>query len=96
MRAAEKGKIFAIGDIHGCYARLCDLLDRLPYAAGRDRLVFLGDYINRGEESARVLDLLCRLRQQDPGMVALFGNHEYLLLEYQRSGDPTLLPYLRT
>lgn len=91
----KQGKIFAIGDIHGCYGKLTELLNRLPYRAGRDRLVFLGDYLNRGGESAKVLDLLCDLQANDPGVVALIGNHEYLLLEYQRSGDTALLPYLR-
>jgi len=89
------GKIFAIGDIHGCAARLRDLLYRLPYEPGRDRLVFLGDYINRGPDTAGVLDLLCGLKERDPDLIALLGNHEYLLLEYHRSGDPALLPYLR-
>ncbi len=89
------GKIYAIGDIHGCYDRLKELLDRIPYEPGRDRLVFLGDYIDRGADSARVLDLLCRLREEAHDMVALMGNHEYMLLEYARAKDPSLLPFLR-
>jgi serine/threonine protein phosphatase 1 len=89
------GKIFAIGDIHGCYEKLRDLLARLPYQPGRDRLVFLGDYINRGPDTAKVLGLLSDLQERDPSLVALLGNHEYLLLEYHRTGDPALLPYLR-
>lgn len=95
MMADQDGKIFAIGDIHGCAAKLRDLLTRLPYEPGRDRLVFLGDYINRGPDSAGVLDLLCELKERTPDLVALLGNHEYLLLEYHRGGDPALLPYLR-
>jgi serine/threonine protein phosphatase 1 len=91
----ENGKIFAIGDIHGVYSKLRDLLARLPYKPGRDRLVFLGDYLDRGPDSAKVLDLLCELKSYDPDIIALLGNHEYLLLEYYRSGDPILLPYLR-
>lgn len=93
--ASEYGKIFAIGDIHGSYNKLHGLLDRLPYTPGRDRLVFLGDYLDRGPDSAKVLDLLCELKERDAGLVTLLGNHEYLLLEYYRSGDPILLPYLR-
>ncbi|NTV13984.1 MAG: serine/threonine protein phosphatase [Desulfobulbaceae bacterium] len=92
---STKQKIFAIGDIHGSFAKLRDLLDRLPYEAGRDRLVFLGDYIDRGPDSAKVLDLLCSWQERDPSIITLLGNHEYLLLEYHRTGDPTLLPYLR-
>ena len=87
--------IFAIGDIHGCYEKLRELMDRLPYEPGKDRLVFLGDYIDRGSDSARVLDYLCQLREDNPNMICLLGNHEYLLLEYSRNHDPVLLPYLR-
>ncbi|MBI5556908.1 MAG: metallophosphoesterase [Deltaproteobacteria bacterium] len=94
MTAADS-KIFAIGDIHGCFSKLRDLLARLPYTAGRDRLVFLGDYLNRGPDSAKVLELLCARKKTDPGLTTLMGNHEYLLLEYHRTGDEALLPYLR-
>ena len=89
------GKIFAIGDIHGCADKLRELIRRLPYEPGRDRLVLLGDYIDRGPDSAGVLELLCALKERDPKLIALSGNHEYLLLEYHRTGDPALLPYLR-
>jgi serine/threonine protein phosphatase 1 len=88
-------RIFAVGDIHGAYERLVRLLARLPYRAGRDTLVFLGDYMDRGGESRQVIELLCRL--QDEGrVVALLGNHEHLLLEYHRTGDAKLLSFLRS
>lgn len=95
MKDHTKEKIFAIGDIHGCLAKLRDLLARLPYQTGRDRLVFLGDYLNRGPDTAKVLDLLCEMQERDPSIITLLGNHEYLLLEHHRTGDPALLPYLR-
>ena len=43
-------RIFAIGDIHGCYDKLRALLDQLPIDWSRDRLVFIGDYIDRGPD----------------------------------------------
>jgi serine/threonine protein phosphatase 1 len=58
-------------------------------------LVLLGDYLDRGPETRKVLDQLCGLREQGVQLVPLIGNHEYLLLEYHRSGDQALLPYLR-
>ncbi len=88
-------RIFAVGDIHGCDQKLQKLMERLPYRPEHDRLVFIGDYIDRGPESAKVLDYLCRLKKENPRMIALLGNHEYLLLEYHRSNDPALIPYLR-
>ena len=89
------GKIFAIGDIHGCAAKLELLLGRLPFDREHDTLVFLGDYLDRGPDVKGVLDQLCQLRADGVRIVPLMGNHEYLLLEYHRSGDQALLPYLR-
>lgn len=88
-------RIFAIGDIHGCDEKLYRLLDRLPYTPGKDRLVFLGDYINRGTGAARVLERIIELKKNDSRTITLLGNHEYILREYLHSRDPQLLPYLR-
>lgn len=90
-----KGRIFAIGDIHGCAAKLELLLNRLPFDREYDTLVFLGDYLDRGPDAKKVLDQLCQLRADGVRVVPLKGNHEYLLLEYHRSADQALLPYLR-
>lgn len=96
MTTASYRKIFAIGDIHGCRDKLARLLEQLPYERERDLLVFLGDYINRGPESREVISLLCALKKSGSRMVTLMGNHEYLLLEYQKNGDPALIPLLRS
>ena len=88
-------KIFAICDIHGCADKLRLLLERLPFDAGRDTLVCLGDYLDRGPDVEGVFDQLCRLRAEGVQLKALMGNHESLLLEYHRSQDAALLPYLR-
>lgn len=75
------GRLIAIGDIHGCHVEFADLLSRL--APGRDdRIVLLGDLINRGPDSRKVIDLARECRA-----VALLGNHELRLLRYRRSGD---------
>jgi serine/threonine protein phosphatase 1 len=87
--------IFAVGDIHGCHEKLERLLDRLPVKRPRDTLVFLGDYLDRGREARKVLDVLCGMRQKGFKVIALMGNHEYLLLEYHKTADPGLLPLLR-
>ena len=44
------GKIFAIGDIHGCYDQLVALIKKIPIDFKRDTLVFMGDYIDRGPQ----------------------------------------------
>lgn len=95
VRDKVQGKIFAIGDIHGCAAKLETLLNRLPLDREHDTLVFLGDYLDRGPNPKGVLDQLCQLRADGVRLISLMGNHEYLLLEYHRSADQALLPYLR-
>ncbi len=89
-------KLFAIGDIHGCFNNLMELIENLPFDRQRDTLVFLGDYINRGPQSREVIDYLLNLRSQCARTVFLMGNHEHLLLNYADSGDVGMLHLLRS
>jgi len=91
----QQGRIFAVGDIHGCYRTLIELIDRLPLDRQRDVLVFLGDYINRGPQSREVIDYLLDLRASCARTVFLMGNHEHLLLRYAETADLTMLQHLR-
>lgn len=75
-------KIWAIGDIHGCYNKLIDLLKQLKVDFKKDRLIFIGDYIDRGDQSKAVVNLLVELKKKAPSTVFLLGNHEHMLLEY--------------
>jgi serine/threonine protein phosphatase 1 len=75
---------YAVGDIHGSLAKLRALITRCTeHADGRPaRFVFLGDYIDRGPDSAGVIDYLITLQGRLPGgVVALRGNHEAIALE---------------
>ncbi|PSQ78102.1 MAG: serine/threonine protein phosphatase [Bacteroidetes bacterium QH_8_67_23] len=72
--------LIAIGDVHGCPDSLDALLDRLAPASD-DHLVFIGDYIDRGPDSKRVIDRLLALREEQP-CTFLRGNHEALMLDY--------------
>jgi predicted phosphodiesterase len=80
-----KGRVIAIGDIHGCAREFEALLERLR-PAREDRIVLLGDLVNRGPDSGRVL-ALARVHAHR----ALLGNHELRLLNYRKTGDPTHL-----
>jgi len=74
---------FAIGDIHGSLSKLRDLVARcVQYAGGRDStLVFLGDYLDRGPDSAGVIRYVTGLQSQPRGkVIALRGNHESIAL----------------
>ena len=75
--------IYAIGDIHGSLHKLRNLIVRCEeHADGQPMtFVFLGDYIDRGRDSAAVLDLLIE-RAKAHRMVCLKGNHEIYLSEF--------------
>ena len=76
----------AIGDIHGHYEALADLLNRLQGAVtGDDTLVFLGDYIDRGARSRECIDAILALQASSPArVVCLRGNHEDWMLRSLR------------
>ena len=75
------GRLIAVGDIHGCHAEFAEMLDVLQLKDG-DRLVLLGDLVNRGPDSAKVIDLA-----RAAGSISLLGNHELRLLRFRKTGD---------
>lgn len=79
------GRTFAIGDIHGCDAALDALLWKIEPSAN-DRLITMGDYIDRGPNSKAVIDRLLRL-QNECELVPLIGNHEIMLLTARELPD---------
>ena len=75
--------IYAIGDVHGRSDLLSVLLSEIEtHAAGRpSQIVFLGDYIDRGPDSAGVIRMVRDLAAARPSLVhCLMGNHEQMLL----------------
>ncbi|MEM9100071.1 MAG: metallophosphoesterase [Pseudomonadota bacterium] len=84
---APDRRIYAIGDVHGRLDLLRDLMEEIlrdaqPYEGVAD-VVFLGDHIDRGEDSRAVLDFLLEIRQwPEINPVFLMGNHERMLLDF--------------
>ena len=72
--------LYAIGDIHGRLDKLDALLAMLPLQPG-DRLVFLGDYVDRGPDSRGVVERLLEVADGYP-CAFLLGNHESMFLDY--------------
>lgn len=72
--------LYAFGDIHGELEKLDELLDSIQIERS-DRLVFLGDYIDRGPDSVGVIERLISLRDQYD-CVFLLGNHESMFLDF--------------
>ncbi len=81
--------IYAIGDIHGRCDLLLQLLDLIDADAAtvpdgiRKRIVFLGDYIDRGDQSRAVIDVLTSDRLDAYDTVFLAGNHEDALFRFR-------------
>jgi len=75
-------RTYVIGDIHGCANELARLIDKLPLDP-LDRVIFLGDYIDRGPDSKAVVSYLIDLQQNCRSeLVFLKGNHEDMFLSY--------------
>jgi len=83
-------KIFAIGDIHGCLDKLEELIGKIPADPRKDRLVFLGDYIDRGTQSREVVDYVITLKHTYKNIIYLMGNHELMFLNYLEGIDEEL------
>ena len=99
-------RTIAIGDIHGCATALDRLLVEIQ-PTQKDTVVGIGDYVDRGMESARTLDVLIDLVSKTK-FVPLIGNHELMMYHglygeksdleywYQHGGNATVASYGRT
>ncbi|MET1755175.1 metallophosphoesterase family protein [Novosphingobium sp. RD2P27] len=89
-------RIYAVGDIHGCYGQLQDLLGRIEThvqalpSARATHIILLGDLIDRGPDSAKVIGSLYRLQQETKKVIVLMGNHEELMLR-ALDGEPGMM-----
>lgn len=94
-------RIYAIGDIHGRYDLLTQLLhrievhkDSLPPAAST-YLIFLGDYVDRGPDSCRVVAILRKLSELHRNVICLAGNHDDMMVRVMRNNHIALRAWLR-
>jgi serine/threonine protein phosphatase 1 len=81
----KNNKIWCISDIHGCYDEMMALYKQLLKNGAnpeKDIFIFLGDYIDRGPDSKKVVGQLVKWHKKYPHWVFLFGNHEDLFLDW--------------
>lgn len=84
--------VFAISDIHGHYEQLMDILSQnniYDHLKNGSKLVFLGDYIDRGPQSFQVLSYLYELQKEwgTEKIIVLKGNHEGWFLDFLFEGE---------
>ena len=73
--------LFVIPDIHGNYDCLRSICKRILPLRKQDKLIFLGDYIDRGPQSNKVIEYIIDLKEQfGDSVITLLGNHEWLML----------------
>ncbi len=105
-------RVYAIGDVHGCADRLAALHARIRgdlegWPVAHAVLLHLGDYVDRGPDSARVVDLIAAPEVPGVEVINIFGNHEQMMLDalhsrataeqvafwLENGGGPTLESY---
>ncbi|HEY9784338.1 MAG TPA: metallophosphoesterase [Candidatus Obscuribacterales bacterium] len=88
-----------IGDVHGCIDELNELLEKLGYIDGRHpdgrKLVFVGDLVDRGPDSAEVLSKVMALAARDLAVV-VSGNHDNKLMRYLKGNKVRVSPRLQS
>jgi serine/threonine protein phosphatase 1 len=92
LRLDPRATVYAVGDVHGCLTLLRDL-EAAIMADARDRpgpktIVMLGDYVDKGPESAQVLDHLCGRPPRGFQRLCLGGNHEMAMLDFLEGREP--------
>ena len=75
------GRDFILGDMHGCYDLFEAELEKVSFDPACDRVISVGDLIDRGPNSLACLRLL-----KEPWFHAVRGNHEIMLLDYSYPG----------
>ena len=67
---------YVIGDIHGCFDQFVDLLNKINYKKNEDKIILVGDLVNRGPDSLSVLNYC----MADSNIITVLGNHDLYLL----------------
>ena len=79
------GRIIAIGDVHGCAEEFAELLQAIDPQKD-DRIIQLGDLVNRGPDSRGVIELAREYKVE-----AILGNHELRILRALKKQTPSML-----
>jgi serine/threonine protein phosphatase 1 len=78
-----RGRDFFVGDVHGCFDRLAQALERVRFDPSQDRLISVGDLLDRGPYSEKAVEWL-----RQPFFYGVRGNHEDLYLRWRDAEEP--------
>lgn len=76
LKKNTTGTDYFVGDIHGCYEQLMEALEKIKFNPDVDRLISVGDLVDRGPDSVKCLNLL-----KETWFHAVFGNHEDMMIK---------------
>jgi serine/threonine protein phosphatase 1 len=74
-------RTLVISDIHGCYEKWTNLLKKINFNPNEDRLILLGDYLDRGNQSKEVIEETMRMVLAGEA-IALRGNHDQRFIDW--------------
>lgn len=86
----EDGRDFIVGDLHGCYDELLAAMIYVKFDETKDRMIAVGDLIDRGKKSYECLQLLDK-----PWFYSTLGNHEEMMYDSMMTGDPDTISHWR-
>ena len=78
---------YVIGDVHGRPHLLDQLIHHVPWDVHKDKIVFLGDLIDRGPDAPGIIERVMKRAEDNPNVVVLRGNHEQMMLDCLDYGD---------
>ena len=89
VNSDRNSKLIIVGDVHGCLEELKILLTRCSYEKERDKVIFVGDLVNKGPSSAEVIRFV-----RGMGASCVRGNHDDDALYYalKAKDDTAVLP----
>ncbi|MDB5055213.1 MAG: metallophosphoesterase [Bacilli bacterium] len=76
----ELKRTLVISDIHGCYEPFNALLEEVKYSAKEDKLILIGDYVDRGPQSKEVVEQIIQMKTEGE-VIVLRGNHDQRFIE---------------
>lgn len=79
-------RTFIMGDIHGEYDKLVNLLKRVNFDYSNDTLIQLGDVVDRGPDVYSCVEELLKIKN----LIAIRGNHDFCWLEFLKTGQSLL------